>query len=309
MRLTKKRIAAGWTKDKKGNIIAPSGGKATKSMLSVPETVKQVLKADNKHETDEQIRAKLTDAFQTMDKISVAAINGVSKSFIISGAPGLGKSYGVMLKATEGEKYGRKIAVVKGFVRATGLYKILYEYRSKNSVVIFDDADSVFWDMDALNLLKAACDMTRVRNLSWLAETNMKANDNEEEKVPTKFEFEGSIVFLTNMNFDELIAKGNKLSVHFEAMISRSIYLRLPIETRRDYMMRIKMVIEEGMLKDHGLTEFDAQELITFVDKNVDNLRELSLRMIIKIANLMRMDRNDWQKLARATCFAVKSHG
>jgi uncharacterized protein YkuJ len=289
-RMTKKRLAAGWTP-----------GKNVTKNVSVPVVLKQEFAPPIKKETDEEIRAKLKDAFMTMDKITEATCNGVSKSFILSGPPGLGKSYGVMKIAEKFEKMGNKVCVVKGFVRATGLYKVLYEYRERNSVVIFDDSDSVFWDMDALNLLKSACDMTRVRNLSWLAETNMK--DESEEKLPTKFEFEGSIVFLTNMDFDALIAKGNKLAVHFEAMISRSIYLKLPINTRRDYMMRIAMVVEEGMLNDMGLSKFDSAELLMFIDKNCEKLRELSLRMVIKIANLMKIDRNDWQKLARSTCF------
>jgi len=287
-RMTKNRIKAG--KNFKPN-------KSAKADI-IP---KQEFAAPVASETDEQIRAKLTDAFQTMDKITDATINGKSKSFILSGPPGLGKSYGVMKIAAEYERRGRQVCVVKGFARATGLYKVLYEYRTKNCVVIFDDADSVFWDMDALNLLKSACDMTRVRTLSWLAETNMK--DSSDETLPTKFDFEGSIVFLTNMDFDALIEKGNKNAVHFAAMISRSIYLKLPIDTRRDYMMRIKMVIEEGMLKDNGLNEFDAAELVMFLEKNCERLRELSLRMVVKLGNLMQMDRNEWQKLARVTCF------
>ena len=287
-RMTKNRM-------KMGKSFKP--GKSAK-VQAIP---KQEFAKPVKDETDEQIRSKLTDAFHTMDKITDATLNGKSKSFILSGPPGLGKSYGVMKIAAEYERKGRQVCVVKGFARATGLYKVLYEYRTKNCVVIFDDADSVFWDMDALNLLKSACDMTRTRTLSWLAETNMK--DASDENVPTKFDFEGSIIFLTNMDFDALIAKGNKNAVHFSAMISRSIYLKLPIDTRRDYMMRIKMVIEEGMLKDNGLNEFDASELVMFLEKNCEHLRELSLRMVVKLGNLMQMDRNEWQKLARVTCF------
>lgn len=290
-RMTKNRLAKGVKPGKKSKIA-----EAISAVVPKQEFAPEVIQ-----ETDEQIRAKLKDAFETMDKISEATVTGVSKSFILSGPPGLGKSFGVLKIAERFEQEGKKVCVVKGFARATGLYKVLYEYRTPNSVVIFDDADSVFWDLDALNLLKSACDMTKVRKLSWLAETNMK--DASDETLPTQFEFEGSVIFLTNMDFDSLIAKGSKISVHFEAMISRSIYLKLPINTRRDYLMRITMVVEEGMLKNMGLSEFDSKELLMFIDKNVEKLRELSLRMVIKVANLMRMDRNDWQKLARVTCF------
>ena len=302
MRLTKQRIAAGWKKDKNGNVIAPKGfrsGTAPKATYAV--TAKQEFAEPTVQMTDEQIRAKLTNTFKAMDKMADATMSGTNKSFIISGPPGLGKSYGVMDIAVKYEMKGKTVVVVKGFVRPTGLYKVLYENRSKNSVVIFDDADSVFADENALNLLKCACDMTRKRELHWLAETNMK--DEFEQPLPTKFEFEGSIIFITNKDFDAIIAKGGRNAEHFEAMISRSIYLDLDIKTRRDYMVRIQMVVDSGMLKDHGLSDFDAKELISFIDKNTEKLRELSLRMVIKLASLMRMDRNDWQNLAAATCF------
>ena len=226
---------------------------------------------------------------------------GINKSLIISGPAGLGKSYGVLKIAALLEQRGRKVTVIKGFVRPTGLYKVLYENRSREHVVIFDDSDSIFNDEDAMNLLKSACDMTRKRTLHWLAETRME--DESGERLPNKYEFEGSIIFITNYDFDAIIKKGNRLAPHFEAMISRSIYLDLAMHTVRDYMVRIQMVIEEGMLRDAGLSDFDSAELMMFVEKNCSRLRELSLRMVIKIANLMRMDRQDWQRLAKVTCF------
>ena len=109
------------------------------------------------------------------------------------------------------------------------------------------------------------------------------------------------------MNFDQHIAKQTRLSPHFEAMISRSMYLDLGMNTRRDYMVRIQMVVEEGMLKDLGLNQADGSELINFIETNVDHLRELSLRMVVKLANLMRMDKSDWKRMARVTCFRSAS--
>ncbi len=253
-------------------------------------------------ETDEEIRAKLKDRFGAMEKMSAATVAGITKSLIISGPPGLGKSFRVLRIAEKLEEKGRQVCVIKGFVRATGLYKTLYENRHSHCVVIFDDADSIFSDDVSLNLLKSACDMTRKRTLHWLAETRME--DQDGDKVPTNFDFEGSIVFITNYDFDYLIEKGNKLSPHFEAMISRSIYLDLAMKTRRDYMMCIHMVVEEeGMLRQAGFSVEDQKKILGFVDSNCEKLRELSLRMVIKIANLFRMDPKDWEKLARVTCF------
>ena len=253
-------------------------------------------------ETDAEIRVKLKDRIAAMEKMAIATVAGMTKSLIISGPPGVGKSYRVLRVASAYESKGRTVGVVKGFVRATGLYKTLYDNRHSHCVVIFDDADSIFADDASLNLLKSACDMTRSRRLSWLAETRME--DEDGEKLPRSFEFEGSIVFITNYDFDYLINKGNKLSPHFEAMISRSIYMDMAMKTRRDYLMMIRMVVEdEKMLDQHGFSAEDQKQILDFVDTNCEKLRELSLRMVIKISNLFRMDPKDWQKLVRVTCF------
>jgi len=281
-----------------------NGVKAGKVLPLKTVELKQTFIEPETKETDEQIRAKLSDRFTSMEKMARATIAGSNKSLIISGPAGLGKSYGVMKAAVDFERRGSQITVIKGFVRPTGLYKVLYENRHSHCVVIFDDADSIFTDDVSMNLLKGACDMTRTRKLHWLAETRME--DEEGDRLPNSFEFEGSIVFITNTDFDYCIAKGNKLSPHFEAMISRSLYLDLAMHSRRDYLIRIQMVIEEGMLKELGLSSFDAKELMIFIENNVDNLRELSLRIVLKLANLMKIDRADWQKLAKQTCFTTK---
>jgi len=265
--------------------------------------VEQTFAKPVKNETDEEIRARLVDTFDTMNKISEATIKGENTAFIIAGPAGLGKSHGVMQIAEKYELKGRKCLHIKGFVRATGLYKLLYEHREAGQFLIFDDADSIFNNEDSLNILKSACDLSAKRHITWGAETNME--DESGEKLPTRFEYKGSIIFISNMDFDALIEKGFKQAEHLKAMISRSLYLDIDVKTIRDYMMLIRMRVEEGMLKPLKLTEFDEAELMMFVENNAEKMRELSLRIVLKIASLMRIDRNGWKKLAQKTCFKV----
>lgn len=260
-----------------------------------------VAKVELKVETESEIEAKLRDRFATLDTMTYATVNGHNKSMIVSGPAGVGKSYsiGQILGDAEGKVYS---TVIKGYVRPTGLYKTLYEFRHKNSVIVFDDADSIFADEVALNLLKAACDTTKKRVLHWLTETKME--DEEGEKVPRSFEFEGSIVFITNYNFDDMIARGNKLAPHFEAMISRSHYLDLGMKNSADYVVRIKQVVRDHkMLRDAGFNAHEEKELIDFIVDNKDRLRELSLRMVLKLASLMRINGSNWKTLAKTTAF------
>jgi hypothetical protein len=249
-------------------------------------------------ETDAEIAARLNDNFDAMHTMALATFMGKNKSLIISGPAGVGKSHTVtqIMDKMEGDKL---CTFVKGYVRPTGLYKMLYENRHKDCVIVFDDSDSVFMDDVCLNLLKAACDMTRTRRLSWLTETKME--DEDGERLPRTFEFEGSIIFITNYDFDNLIEKGNRLAPHFQALISRSHYLDVGMKTKRDYVVRLKQVVAAGMLRDEGFNQAQENELMSFITESQDRLRELSLRMVIKLANLMSMG-GDWKKMARATC-------
>lgn len=251
-----------------------------------------------KQESDAEIAERLKDRFEAMDAMAMATFEGHNKTLIISGPAGVGKSHTVnqIMEQMEGKKL---CTFVKGYVRPTGLYKMLYENRHEDCVLVFDDADSVFLDDVSLNLLKAACDMTRVRRLSWLSETKME--DEDGERLPRSFEFEGSIIFITNYDFDALIDKGNKLAPHFQALISRSHYLDVGIKTKRDYIVRLRQVVAGGMLDNMMISEDEKTDLMKFVTDNQDSLRELSLRMLLKLVGLMSMG-GDWKKMARATC-------
>lgn len=280
----------------------------TKNVLNGTRKIPQITSVVTKpvkQETDQEILQKLTERFSAMDLMTENTLNGVNRSLIVSGPAGLGKSYGIMKMADAfmNDK-SKQVTIIKGFVRPTGLYKTLYENRHAHCVVIFDDADSIFTDDVSMNLLKAACDMTEKRHLHWLAETNMK--DEDDERLPRNFEFEGSIIFITNYDFDDFIQRGNRLAPHFQALISRSIYLDLEMKTARDYMIRIQQVLPL-MLVDLKLSQADGVVLMNFIEKNCEKLRELSLRMVVKLATIYKMNRVTWESLARVTCFKNKA--
>lgn len=250
-----------------------------------------------------EIEAKLKDRFEALEIMSEATGKGINRSLIVSGPAGLGKSFTVEAKMAELESKGHNVVYIKGYVRPLALYKLLYETRFSNSVLVFDDSDSIFHDDVSMNLLKGACDSTDRRVLHWLSRSLERESDEDGDSIPEKFEFEGSIIFITNYDFDALIASGNKLAPHFEALVSRSHYLDLAMKTKMDYLVRIKQVVRGGMLKSRGLNTVDETLIMQFIENNVDRLRELSLRMVVKISGLYKMDKSNWQKLAKQTCF------
>jgi len=89
-------------------------------------------------------------------------------------------------------------------------------------------------------------------------------------------------------------------------MISRSLYLDLGMKSQRDYLVRIQQVVGTGMLSDAGMSEDESDMIMKFIDKNCDKLRELSLRMVVKLAQIYRINPAKFQSNAAMTCFNSK---
>jgi hypothetical protein len=83
--------------------------------------------------------------------------------------------------------------------------------------------------------------------------------------------------------------------------MSRAHYIDLAMKTKRDYIIRIKQVVKAGLLKKSGLNDKQALEVVEFIEENAERMRELSLRMALKIGAIRKINA-DWKKVARVTC-------
>jgi hypothetical protein len=254
-------------------------------------------------QSDEERMAEIAERFEILHEMTKAATNGDIRAMIVSGPPGVGKSFGVekeIEKATLLDQIaGRRLRaeVVKGSATPIGLYQTLYKYSDENCVVVFDDCDSILLDDVSLNLLKGALDSGKKRKISWLSESSTLRR----EGIPDSFEFKGSVIFITNLKFDKM--KSQKLRDHLDALQSRCHYLDLTLDTMRDKVLRIKQIARSGELfEDMDIGEIGQDEIITFMDNNKNKLREMSLRMAIKIAQLYKSFPTRWQSLAQTTC-------
>jgi len=264
--------------------------------------------AAESNETDEQAMDRIRRRFRILDTMTKATINGECRAMIVTGPPGVGKSFGIetqLEKASLFDKLAGKrtrFEIVKGAITAIGLYALLYKYSDSKSVLVFDDCD-VWDDQDALNILKAALDSGKRRRIWW----NSDSSYLRKEGIPTDFEFNGSCIFVTNLDFSDRRSK--KITAHLEALQSRCHYLDLTINTERDKMLRVKQVHEDaskdtvgGLFSSYDFQGNEAEEILDFMWENRSKMREISLRMSLKIADLFRIDSNDWKMLARETC-------
>jgi hypothetical protein len=239
--------------------------------------------------------------FQMLEDMTKACKKGAVRAMIVSGPPGVGKSYGVekvlgkhdLLTDIAGGP--KKYEVVKGAMSAIGLYCKLYAFAEKDNVIVFDDCDSVLLDDLSLNILKAALDSKKNRRIYWNTDSYKLRN----EGVPDSFEFKGSAIFITNIKFDNV--KSKKLRDHLEALESRCHYIDLTIDTEREKMLRIKQIVGDGMLDEYQLGAETESEIVEFVDANKKQLRELSLRTVLKTADLAKAFPDRWESMAENT--------
>ena len=157
-------------------------------------------------ETDVQILDRLSERFEILEEMTKAVKNGNVRAMIVSGPPGVGKSYGVEsvlqkdgLFDTLAERKP-KHEVCKGAMSAIGLYAKLYEFSAVGNVVVFDDCDSILMEDLSLNILKAALDSGKKRRIYWNSDSHML----KREGIPDSFDFKGACIFITNLQFQNL---------------------------------------------------------------------------------------------------------
>lgn len=283
----------------------PKQPKATTTSLEVDQDAIRAKELALANETDEQIMTRLGQRFQILEDMTRAVKKGDVRAMIVTGPPGVGKSFGVEKVLSKHDVFAdvaqdgklKKYEIVKGAMSAIGLYSKLYEFSDAKSILVFDDCDSILMEDLSLNILKAALDSSKKRTISWNTDSRLLRS----EGVPNQFEFKGGAIFISNIKFDHVRSK--KLKDHLEALESRCHYLDLTIDTTREKLLRIRQVVNEcGMLDDHELTDVAKIDVVDFIETNAEKMRELSLRMVLKVADIRKSMPDNWQAVVEVTC-------
>ena len=272
------------------------------SLLEFDEEAIAATQAAVAGETDEEIVERLRARFEVLKQMTLAVRNGGVRAMIVSGPPGVGKSFGVEEVLSKDGLFDQlaqrkpKYEIVKGAMSALGLYAKLYEFSDKNSVLVFDDCDSILMEDLSLNILKGALDSSKKRFIAWNTDSRLLRS----EGIPDRFEFKGAAIFITNIKFEHV--KSKRLRDHLDALESRCHYIDLQMDTEREKILRIKQIVGDGMLDAYEFEEGVVDGLIQFIDTNKTRLRELSLRMVLKIADLRVAFPGNWEAMAVTTC-------
>lgn len=230
------------------------------------------------------VRTAVTAKFQTM-----VDMVGQVRALIASGPPGIGKSYGIEHELI---RKGRKVSFVRGGLSPIGLFVKLWETRGPDFTLVIDDSDNILSLREGIDLLKAAFDTIVPRRIQW----NKMNNNLKGMGIPSQFEYEGQIVFITNMDFRK--ARPKSRQGDFDALISRAYYIDLEMSSLEAKLMRCQIALEEGMLSSIPIS--DRGMLFEYLSEFGPYFNEVSLRTLGKLSEAQSQF-EDWEKIAATT--------
>jgi hypothetical protein len=248
----------------------------------------------------DDLLAEIRNRFDVMSCLVDAIVDGRSRSMIVSGAPGVGKTHTVDAKLAVAKALGKikKVLYIKGVVSPIFLYRTLWENRKKGEIIVIDDSDKIFYDEDGANIIKHATDTGKRRTVSYMKE----ANSLEANGIPHSFDYEGSIIVSTNLDFEREVAAKSKSGVHLSAILNRARYLDLGLHSQQALLARIEDVCRTtDMLKDEGLNASQIEDVIGWLKDNQSTVRSMSLRTALRVAEDIVTDPVNWRRMSKVT--------
>lgn len=225
-----------------------------------------VKKAEKK--TDEYEFSDPDTIFEDLKTYVKMVIAGKQPSLLITGSPGVGKTYLVTEQLKES---GAAFTHIKGRSTAAGMYTALWENNGK--IILFDDCDSVFGSDDAVNVLKGALDSYGERSISWLAGRQLKTASGE--KVPTTFIFTGRVIFISNL-------PQRKID---DAIKSRSFVIEVAL-TPEDMIAKMRKELVNVL---PSVPKYLKQTALNFIERTASktDTLELNMRTLIKAIKII----------------------
>ena len=221
-----------------------------------------------------------------------SAINGL----IVSGDAGIGKTHTVK-SALKAAGVANNVEYIKGGkITAASLYVKLYLNRAKHRIVVLDDCDIIHHQekKQIVPMLLGATELGQKGDVSWeVARRNALM---EEYDVPTRFDFEGSIIWITNDTVED-IAKAVKQWK--QAIFSRFNTAKCYFTDEQKFMYTMYLAEQLDMLGANcqefpgGYSDETIDTAIDYMNDNYRNLVEVTPRQAIKIADIVHHTDDD----------------
>ena len=73
------------------------------------------------------------------------------------------------------------------------------------------------------------------------------------------------------------------------------------MDTDREKVLRIRQITEDGMLETYDFENDEKTEIVDYIIENRAKMRELSLRTVLKVADLRKSFPMSWKQMAEVT--------
>ena len=212
---------------------------------------------------------------------------------IICGAAGMGKTFVVenTLQELGITKENKNFHLIKGQVSSGQFYIDLFMNHKKGQVVVVDDADIVNQKgEEKTNIVDFMKSATDVKFGKREVQRN-KVNKNQKMKelnVPESFDFQGSLIWITNELPRDL---SKKLKGHWEALSSRCNVYTLQFDDEQKFHYTKYLIEEEDIYgvncydKPGGYGDEEIEVLLDFMDKYHKQLKDWTPRRSFKMIN------------------------
>jgi len=212
------------------------------------------------------------------------AFNDKTTSFILSGLAGLGKTHDVIHTLDDVRK---EYQYFKGNSSPAGLYELLFKYR--NELIVLDDMDDALNSKDTTDMLKSVLDTGKKRVLDrrvkgyfdavGLTDDEIEKEYQKTKKLPNRFEFTGSIIFITNLSEEDFD----------KAVYTRTISLDVRLE-QDEIIKRIETIMpnmQPGISMSMKKETLDIMKnlLSLYVEKTPLNLRTYYHCLNFRVSN------------------------
>lgn len=244
--------------------------KGKRETNSVQNSVKNTQK-----KMDETVYSDPKYVFEDIKTLTKFVAQGGSKSLIVCGMGGIGKTYEVTstLRKIYGEPGGKYTYHSGAKISPRSFYSAVF--RERDMLQVWDEADSILKQDDTIMMLKPALDTSGKPAMEYVTNTLPMTGKNEAEirdycaqcdaadtlvytnnpnklkdgemVFPSKFYFDGQMIFISNMRATEIE----------DAIKSRSIFLDVYLSAT-DVMNRMKTIMKAQYPDetDESLNEF-----------------------------------------------------
>jgi hypothetical protein len=231
------------------------------------------------------------EALKHLEILVGLVIRGVSNALFITGRGGTGKTQTVEeVLSKAGMRDGNGYYKNTGTASPAGIYTTLYDH--KDEIVVFDDCDTALADQEGRNQIKSATDTKQIRKMSWNKRSSVivppdqivepddgsrPTNDNGAPIYPNSFEFEGKIIFISNMMLNKLDPDG--------AIRTRGFIIEIdPSDAELiDYMEKIAHKIR---LNNGAKLSQDELDSVIDIIRNCPSKADINLRKLVRGLNV-----------------------